>query len=112
MTLDLKHLYNCQYSRVYPEAFCLTLIKENRQDKVKSKQTLFITLCVKYASSKVTTNMIGRENCESKSSEHLISVDKKNSITTVKSFISALDFDWQFSRLIELSVFFDDARYY
>ena len=41
---------------------------------------------------------------------NLISADKKNSFTSLKSFISALDFDWPFSRLIKFSVPFDDAH--
>ena len=41
---------------------------------------------------------------------NLISVDKKNSFTALKSFINAFDFDWPFSRPMKLSVSFDDAH--
>ena len=43
---------------------------------------------------------------------NLISVDKKNSFKALKSFISAFDFDWLFSRPIKLSVSFKDVHSY
>ena len=41
---------------------------------------------------------------------NLIPVDKKNLFTALKSFISALDFDWPYSHPVKLSISFNDMH--
>ena len=55
----------------------MTLIKGDRQNKIKSRQTLFIHRC---ASSKETLYLIGQENSQSKLSESVKNFDAVNEI--------------------------------